>query len=215
SLSIAACLVATSMAVGQTRVTPPDNKYTPAQDVELGRDAAAQARRQLPIMKDDAVTSYAETLGRRLVAAIPPELQHPEFRYTFEVVDVKEINAFALPGGPMFVNRGMIEAASNEGEVAGVMAHELSHVILRHGTAQASKATKYQVGEVAGAILGSIIGGGWGQVISQGTQFGLGTAFLRYGREYEKQADLEGSHVMARGGYDAREMANMFRTIEQ
>jgi beta-barrel assembly-enhancing protease len=109
----------------------------------------------------------------------------------------------------------MIEAANTEGEVAGVMAHELSHVILRHGTAQASKATKYQVGEVAGAILGSIIGGGWGQVISKGTQFGLGTAFLRYSREYEKEADLEGAQLMARAGYDPRDMANMFHTIEQ
>src|SRR5207247_289280 len=125
---------------------------------------------ELPILHDDAVTSYVQDLGRRLVSAIPPELQHQEFSYTFEVVNVREINAFALPGGPMFVNRGMIEAAATEGEVAGVMAHELSHVILRHGTAQASKATKYQVREVAGAILGSIIGGGWGQVISQGTQ---------------------------------------------
>jgi len=95
------------------------------------------------------------------------------------------------------------------------MAQELSHVVLRHGTAQASKATKYEVGQVAGAVLGAIIGGGWGQVISQGTQFGLGAAFLRFSREYERQADIEGSHIMARAGYDAREMANMFRTIEK
>jgi predicted Zn-dependent protease len=100
-----------------------------------------------------------EDVGRRLVAAIPPELRHSEFRYTFQVVNVREINAFALPGGPMFVNRGMIEAARTEGEVAGVMAHELSHVVLRHGTAQANKAQKYQIGEVAGAVLGAIIGG--------------------------------------------------------
>src|SRR5258706_3960143 len=99
-------------------------------------------------------------MGRRITGAIAPALLHPEFRYTFEVVNVREINAFALPGGPMFVNRGMIEAANTEGEVAGVMAHELSHVILRHGTAQASKATPYEVGQVAGAVLGAIIGGG-------------------------------------------------------
>ena len=115
----------------------------------------------------------------------------------------------------MFVNRGMIEAAQTEGEVAGVMAHELSHVILRHGTAQASKAQKYQIGQVAGAILGSIIGGGWGQVISQGSQFGLGTAFLRFSREYERQADILGSQIMARAGYDPRDMASMFKTIEK
>src|SRR5204862_4002433 len=169
----------------------------------------------LPVMRDDAITSYVEEIGRRLSNSIPPELRHPEFRYTFEVVNVREINAFALPGGPMFVNRGMIEAAKTEGEVAGVMAHELSHVVLRHGTAQASKATKYEIGEVAGAILGSIIGGGWGQVVSQGTQFGLGTAFLRYSREYERQADLAGAQLMARGGYDPRDMASMFKTIEK
>jgi Zn-dependent protease with chaperone function len=210
-----AFVLATVLGNAQTRITPPDNNYTPAQDVELGRQAAAEARQQLPILRDDAVASYVDDIGRRLVAAIPPELQHPEFRYTFEPVNVREINAFALPGGPMFVNRGMIEAAKTEGEVAGVMAHELSHVVLRHGTAQASKATKYEIGQVAGAVLGAIIGGGWGQVISQGTQFGLGAAFLRYSREYERQADIEGAQVMARAGYDPRDMANMFRTIEK
>src|SRR5207253_10760073 len=97
-------------------------------------------------------------------------LRHSEFRYSFEPVNVREINAFALPGGPMFVNRGMIEAARTEGEVAGVMAHELSHVVLRHGTAQASKATKYEIGEIAGAVLGAIIGGTLGNVVAQGTQ---------------------------------------------
>jgi hypothetical protein len=166
-------------------------------------------------MRDDAVSSYLEDIGRRLAAAIPADMRHPEFRYTFEPVNVREINAFALPGGPMFVNRGMIEAAHSEGEVAGVMAHELSHVVLRHGTAQASKAAKYEIGQAAGAVLGAIIGGGWGQVISQGTQFGLGTAFLRFSREYERQADIMGAQIMARAGYDPRDMASMFKTIEK
>ncbi len=130
-------------------------------------------------------------------------------------MNVRDINAFALPGGPMFVNRGMIEAAKTEGEVAGVMAHEISHVALRHGTAQASKATPYQIGQIAGGILGAIVGGTVGQVISQGTAFGLGTAFMKYGREYERQADIEGAQIMARAGYDPRDMASMFRTIEQ
>ncbi|MGC4083008.1 MAG: M48 family metalloprotease [Vicinamibacterales bacterium] len=199
----------------QTRVTAPSNNYTPAQDVELGLQAAAEARQQLPVMKDDAVSSYVERLGERLTAVIPPELQQPAFKYSFETVNVREINAFALPGGPMFVNRGMIEAANSEGEVVGVMAHELSHVLLRHGTAQASKAGRYQMGQVAGAVLGAIIGGRVGTVISQGTQFGLGASFLRFGREYEKQADIMGAQLMARAGYDARDMAAMFRTIEK
>jgi hypothetical protein len=91
----------------------------------------------------------------------------------------------------------------------------LSHVALRHGTAQATKATKYEIGTIAGAVIGAIVGGTAGSVIAQGTQFGLGTAFLRFSREFEKQADLEGSQIMARAGYDPRDMANMFKTIEQ
>src|SRR5207247_9474265 len=125
----------------------------------LGRQTACQAEQQFPVLREHGLTSYVGDVGRRLVNAIPPELQHPEFQYSFKVVNVKEINAFALPGGPMYVNRGMIEAAKTEGEVAGVMAHELSHVALRHGTAQASKATKYEIGAIAGQVLGAIIGG--------------------------------------------------------
>ena len=213
SALIASFVVASTGA--QTRVSAPPNKYTPAQDLQMGQEAAAEVRQQLPLMKDDSVTSYVDQLGRRLTAVIPPEFARSEFKYTFETVNVREINAFALPGGPMFVNRGMIEAAGSEGEVVGVMAHEVSHVLLRHGTAQASKAGRYQAGQVAGALLGAIIGGRVGSVVAQTTQFGFGTAFLRFGREYEKQADLLGAQLMARAGYDARDMAAMFRTIEK
>lgn len=211
-VAVAAVLSVETLA--QTRITAPKNKYTPKQDVQLGREAAGQVEEQLPILRDDNVTSYVQDLGRRLVNAIPPDQRHPEFQYTFKVVNVKEINAFALPGGPMYVNRGMIEAAKTEGEVVGVVAHEMSHVALRHGTAQATKATKYEMGTIAGAVLGAIVGGRTGSIIAQGTQFGLGTAFLRFSREYERQADIEGAQIMARAGYDPREMANMFKTIE-
>ncbi len=214
-LIAAMAVFAVHTAAAQTTITPPKNKYSPQQDVQLGREAAGQVEQQLPVLRDDAITSYVSDIGRRLVQAIPANLQHPEFNYTFKVVNVREINAFALPGGPMYVNRGMIEAAKNEGEVAGVIAHEISHVALRHGTAQATKATKYELGTIAGAVIGAIVGGRTGNVIAQGTQFGLGTAFLRFGREFEKQADLEGSQVMARAGYDPRDMAAMFKTIEQ
>ncbi|HEX3645945.1 MAG TPA: M48 family metallopeptidase [Vicinamibacterales bacterium] len=213
-LAIALAL-APALAQAQTRVTAPPNNYTPAQDVEMGQKAAANARKTMPLMHDDNVTSFVQDIGRRLVGAIPQNLDQPLFQYTFEVVNVKEINAFALPGGPMFVNRGMVEAARTDGEVAGVMAHELSHVLLRHGTAQASKASRYGVGQIAGSVLGAIVGGGLGQVISQGTQFGLGTAFLRFSREYERDADIEGAQIMARAGYDPNDMANIFKTIQK
>ena len=206
--------VLATVGSAQTRVDAPKNSYKPSDDVQLGREAAAQAEQQFPVLRDDALTSYVRDIGRRLAGAIPADLQHPEFQYTFKVVNVKEINAFALPGGPMYVNRGMIEAAKNEGEVAGVMAHELSHVALRHGTAQASKATKYQMGAIAGQVLGAIIGGNVGSVVAQGSQFGLGAAFMRFSREYERQADIEGAQIMARAGYDPRDMASMFKTIE-
>ena len=204
-----------SLLVGQTKIVAPDNKYSISEDVTAGREAAKQVEEQLPLMNDSQVQSYVSHIGERLAESIPREFQHSEFRYTFKVVNVSDINAFALPGGPMYVNRGMIEAAKTEGEVAGVMAHEMSHVALRHGTAQASKATKYEVGSVLGQIAGAVLGGTLGQVVSYGTQFGLGTAFSRFSREYEKQADILGSHIMADAGYDPRDMANMFKTIEK
>jgi hypothetical protein len=95
------------------------------------------------------------------------------------------------------------------------MAHELAHVLLRHGTANATKAQGFQLGALAGAIAGAVIGGGWGEAIAQGSQFGLGTWLLKYSREYEKQADLLGSQLMARAGYDPRDLAHMFETIQK
>jgi Zn-dependent protease with chaperone function len=205
---------AIATASAQTAITPDKNKYSVAQDVELGREAAAEVRKQLPMLNDDRIDDYIERIGGRLVEAIPPNLQHREFQYTFDVVNQKEINAFALPGGPMFLNRGMIEAAKSEGEVAGVMAHEVAHVALRHGTAQATKGEKFQIGAIAGQILGAIVGGTTGSIIAQGSQFGLGAYFMKFSREYENQADLLGAQMMARAGYDPRAMAEMFKTIE-
>ena len=211
----AVLLLHSTVPWAQTKITVPKNKYTPEQDVKLGREAAAEVRKQYPVITDSALAGYLDRLGKRLVAAAPPELNNPVFEYSFTPVNLKEINAFALPGGPMFVNRGMFEAAKSEGEVVGVMAHELSHVLLRHGTANATKAQGLQLGQLAGAIAGAVVGGGWGQVISEGSSFGLGTAMLKYSRDYEKQADLLGAQIMARAGYEPRQMANMFRTIQQ
>ena len=198
-----------------THIVPPKNGYSVQDDIQAGQQAAAEAERQLPILNDREVTDYVNRVGFRLVDAIPEEYQHREFRYSFKVVNQREINAFALPGGPMYVNRGMIEAARNEGELAGVMAHELSHVALRHGTAQATKAQKYSILGGIGAIAGAVIGGVPGAVIGQGSQLGVGVYFLKFSREYETQADVLGSQIMARAGYDPNDLANMFKTIEQ
>ena len=212
AVSLALLVVSTA---AQTPVVVPKNRYSPAEDVTIGQDAAQKIRQELPVLRDAPINSYLGDIGRRLVENIPPEFRHPEFRYSFTGVNLRDINAFALPGGPMFVNRGMIEKAHNEGEIAGVMAHELSHVALRHGTAQQTAAMPYAIGSVAGQILGAIVGGTKGQIIAQGSQFGIGTYFLKFSREYEQQADILGSHIMASAGYDPRDMANVFKTIER
>ena len=203
--------------LAQTVITPPKNKFTPEQDVEYGQQAAAEIRRQYPVINDEAISGYLTMLGGRLVAAAPPELNLPQFRYSFTALNVPQINAFALPGGPMFVYSGMFDAADNEAEVAGVMAHELSHVLLRHGTANETKAENpwLQLGKVAGAVGGAMVGGATGSAIAVGSEFGAGTMLLHYSRDYEKQADLLGSQIMARAGYDPRELAHMFEKIEQ
>jgi beta-barrel assembly-enhancing protease len=216
--SVAAILsVAVAAAFAQTAVKLPKNNFTPEQDVELGQKAAAEVRQQYPVIEDEAISGYLAKLGDRLVAVAPAELKQPVYKYSFTPVNLKDINAFALPGGPMFVQRGMFDAAASEGEVVGVMAHELSHVLLRHGTANASKAQNpwLQLGQIAGAIGGAVVGGAAGSAISQGSQFGLGTLLLRYSREFEKQADLLGAQIMARAGYDPRDLARMFETIER
>ena len=210
-------ILSVTSAFAQTVIKLPKNKYTPQQDAEIGREGAAEVREQMPIIKDERIVQYLAKLGDRLVEVAPPELKNPAYQYSFTPVNLKEINAFALPGGPMFVHRGMFDAAAAEGEVVGVMAHELSHVLLRHGTANATKAQNpwLQLGQVAGMVGGSVVGGGIGSAIAQGSQFGLGTLLMRYSRDFEKQADLLGAQMMSRAGYDPRQLAHMFETIEK
>ena len=117
--SVMAAIVAafTLSAGAQSRIEPDKNSYSPEQDVELGRQAAAEVRKELPLVNDRTTGQFVEGVGERLVAEIPDYLQQPAFRYTFDVVNLKEINAFALPGGPMFLHRGMIEAAHTDAEL--------------------------------------------------------------------------------------------------
>ena len=122
-------LLAGATLSAQTRIEPRRNSFTPAQDVQLGRQAAADVRREMPMLHDGPTDAVVDRIGARLVAAVPPRFRQPAFRYSFDVVNLREINAFALPGGPMFLHRGMLQAARSDDEVAGVMAHELSHVI--------------------------------------------------------------------------------------
>ncbi|HEU4509620.1 MAG TPA: M48 family metallopeptidase [Pyrinomonadaceae bacterium] len=199
-------------AIAQTQIKYHSNKYSIQQDVQLGRQASQEVEQQMPLLRDQEVQAYVERVGERLVSAIPSQFRHSEFDYFFKVVNARDINAFALPGGPMYVNRGMIEAARNEGEMAGVMAHEISHVALRHGTAQATKGQKYGLLAGIAGIAGTILGGpGVGQL----AQAPFAVYFLKFSREYETEADVLGAQIMANAGYDPRDLANMFRTIQQ
>jgi predicted Zn-dependent protease len=208
-------LICAAVVAAQTRIEPPNNSYKPSEDVTLGLKAASDVEKQLPVLDDEQVGVYIRDVGGRLATNIPAEFNHPEFQYTFKVVDVKDINAFALPGGPMYVHRGIIEASKSEGELAGVMAHEMGHVALRHGTAQMAKAKKFSLGILAGAVVGVFVGGDAGRAVFDLTQFGISATFLRFSRDDEKQADLFGVQLLARAGYDPRDLARMFETIEK
>jgi beta-barrel assembly-enhancing protease len=190
---------------------PGFNLFSPQQDVEMGRQSARQIRMETPMLDDPQINGYITRLGKKLAAKAAGE----KFPYQFQVVATREINAFALPGGFLFVNAGAIAAARNEGELAGVMSHEIAHAALRHGTNQASK---QQVANAGLGILGSIAAGGenpdLGQAVGAIGGLGANMLFLKFGRGAEKEADIEGARIMAEAGYDPRDMANFFKTLE-
>lgn len=196
----------------QTRVSMPKNRYQVQQDVEIGQKYSVEIEKQFPVLNDRQATDYVQDVGARLVASIPQQFRQSQFRYNFKVVNASDINAFALPGGPMYVNRGMITAARNEGEMAGVMAHEISHIALRHATAQQTK--QGSVGNTLGT-LGLILGGAilGGQAGAQAGMIAAQAWQTKYSRDYETQADVLGAQIMADAGYDPRDLANMFQTI--
>src|SRR5262245_20545167 len=199
-------LVLTVTLFAQARFHPGFNLFSKQQDVQLGQESAAQVRKQMPLVKDPFLNDYVNRIGKRLAST--PEARESGFLFTFEVVADPSINAFALPGGPMFINTGLLRSVDNEAELAGVMGHEMSHVILRHGTNQASKAQLIQLP----AVLGSQVAGGsmLGQLATLGIWIGANVVLLRFSPGAESQADLMGSHLMAEAGYDPMQLAAFF-----
>src|SRR5579864_1913202 len=200
---------ATMSAQGQHQFQPGFNLFSKQQDVQLGQEAAAQVRKQMTVIHDPVLTNYVNQVGKRLASA--PEARQSGFPFTFEVVADPTINAFALPGGPMFINTGLLKAVDSEAQLAGVMGHEMSHVILRHGTNQASKAQLIELP----AVLGSQLTGSSmvGKLAQLGIGIGAGSVLLKFSRSAESQADLMGSHLMAESGYDPMEMARFFEKL--
>jgi beta-barrel assembly-enhancing protease len=203
-------LAAASAQAQRSQLKPPWNVYSPQTDIQVGKQNADLMAKKLPLCNDPKVDAYLTNVGMRLVAKLPTRgVQYP---WEFHCVNDKAINAFALPGGYVFVNRGVIEAADNEAQLAAVMGHELSHVALRHGTAQASKA---QLTQGAAGILGGLLGGSTGgQLLTQGVALGAGGLLLHYSRADETQADVMGTQVIYDAGYDPRAMAQFFEKLQ-
>ncbi len=195
---------------GQLQTFKPGfNLFSKDQDIKLGKEAAAQVEQQMEVIKNPTLQAYIERIGSRLAS----QPQAGGFPYTFKVVNDPSINAFALPGGPTFVNTGLIAAADNEDQLAGVMAHEISHVALRHGTNQATKANFIQLpAMLAGAVMGnsSLLG----QLAGAGIGLGANSVLLKFSRSAESQADLNGAQIMANAGYNPIEMARFFEKLE-
>jgi beta-barrel assembly-enhancing protease len=181
------------------------------QQQQLGLQAMGEVYKQMPVLPDSSPeTQYIQRLGKKLAGVIPADRTWP---YQFHVIPASDINAFALPGGPIFVNLGTIQAADNEAELAGVLAHEMSHVYMQHSAKQAPKSTVAQIiAGLAGAVLPQ---SGLGNLARMGIQFGAGTMLMKYSRADEAQADSTGAIIMYRAGYNPKSMADFFQKLEQ
>ncbi len=210
ALFLAVCLAAPLPVFARYRPTQGSNAFSREQELQAGQEASADVLKKMPVLPDgDPVTLYIQHLGAQLTAHAPGE----QWPYHFRVVNQKEINAFALPGGPIFVNMGTIQAADNEAELAGVMAHEISHVVQRHATRAATKQMNVQMPlQILGALLGrSTVG----QLAAAGISFGAGSYFMKNSRQNESEADLIGTDIMYDAGYNPQAMADFFTKLEK
>jgi len=211
SLALLLTCAVLALAAAQKKLPKPGwNLFSKQQDIDLGREYAKQVEKQMYVVPDKDLTDYVNRVGMRLVRLG----QLDDYPYYFKVVQDDSINAFALPGGPMYIHTGLIKAAENEAELAGVLAHELSHVVLRHGTHQATKSQFLQLGAIlmSGAVGN---GGGLAGTLAQlGIGLGANSYMLSFSRGMESEADLLGAYTMAKAGYNPLELARFFEKLE-
>ncbi len=192
-------------------IQPGFNLFSKDQDVQLGKEAATEVEKEVQVVDNPRLTEYVNGIGQRLAKVS----QDPSYPFTFKVIADPNINAFALPGGPIYINSGTIAAADNEAQLAGVMAHEIAHVVLRHSTNQASKRQIFQLpAALAAGALGNS-GGLLGSLANVGIGFGLNSVFMKYSRSAEHDADIVGARMMAAAGYSPVEMAKFFQKLEE
>jgi predicted Zn-dependent protease len=179
------------------------------QEIAVGKQANAQFRKETPELKDPAVAHYVSDVGRRLARAATG----PKYPYSFTIADTRDINALALPGGPVWIYRGVLEKATNESQVASVLAHEIAHVASRHAAAQLTRVAMTRWGlNLLGSLLGNTGGAGGAQVAAE---FLANGARLRFSRDEEREADRVGLALMSRAGWDGRGMVEMFEILKK
>ena len=178
-------------------------------EIAIGREAQSQISSQTPQVRDRQVATYIERIGRSLAA----RAEGPRYPYTFDVANYREVNAFALPGGPVWVHRGAIEIAESESQLAGVLAHEVAHISQRHAADQLTKSVAANFGlSLLGALLGNSGGANAAQIAAR---FATGGAFLKFSRDHEREADRVGARIMHRAGWDARGMVEFMQLLDR
>jgi predicted Zn-dependent protease len=184
------------------------NLFSKDQDVQLGREAAQEVRQKYKEVQSPFLQAYVRRIGERLAST--PECRDAGFPFTFTVLQDKSVNAFALPGGPMFIFSGLIQNVDNEAQLAAVMSHEMAHVVLRHGTHEASKANLWSIPALlVGAAAGK------NSLLTKLATAGVNLKLLSYSRDAESDADALGAHIMASAGYDPQEMARFFNKLQE
>src|SRR5438270_855918 len=194
-------------AIGNRSVGKGVNLYSLEREISLGKQLAQEVERSSKLIDDPVVTEYVNRVGQNLVrnsdARVP---------FTIKVIDSDEVNAFALPGGFFYVNSGLILRAQEESELAGVMAHEISHVTARHGTKIATKGELIQIASIPAMIM---LPYGWaGYGIYQGMNFLIPMTFLKFSRDAEREADFLGLQYMYKTGYDPNSYVTFFERIQ-
>src|SRR5262245_11007392 len=210
-LLLLACAAFAARKPGEP-LKPGFNVFSKQQDIQLGEANAKEVLQQYPVVQDQFLQEYVRRIGNRLAGS--DYAKSSGFKFHFTVLHVGEVNAFALPGGPMFIFTGLLKNCDNEAQLAGVMGHEMAHVILRHGTNQASQANLLQIPALlAGAAIGNA--STLGCLGRLGLGLGANSFLLEFSRGAGTEADAMGSMIMAEAGYEANEMGRFFQKLAE